>query len=876
MKRFLWLFLLIVLFGDADAQAATDWNESPQLTSGSDSSFSFSWWGRSGRTYFIQQSSSLAADWNDLPIIVSGSGALINYSFASSAPNLFLRLRYTDSSAQLAPVFSVSGGIYAQAQSIALTTPIPYAEIHYTTNGQTPTLSDPVVANGGTISLGQTTVLKACAFVTSGTFSWSSPVISGTYYLFTDPKTKWVDARAATGGTGSFQKPYQTISAAVAASTTSSIIVVRSGTYNEQVSLSKSGTTGAPYTLQGAPGERIIISGMQPLSGWTLYSGSVYMVSTGTWSPDTFYVGMNQRLMAQSPNVGTGYWAWQAKTVDSSSNTVITDTSHLVGIGDLTGGYIQTYATDNISITGRPILSNDPVAGTLTFYGNFATPATNCCYIIKNRLQLLDRPGEWACIKSGSTCTVYYWPNNLDELNLTQARKLRPYVIKVVSAHDVFVQGLEVMGASGDNTNSSTNGMGIQIVNGTNVVIASNVIHDNGAFAWNGNYASPCGTGVWMDGSKSVTVSKNLIMMNTNGVSITSSTDCTVTQNEIAYDYIDGMDISGRVGAKPTTNLTFSNNYVHHHLNLTQHPDAFQPYDVGVQQMHVLNNALLGNCQIMLNGFGGDFQGNVIWNYKINSPGITGTGSLVFANNSLRYPLAIGTGSNGKMPTTVTENVLYGRLTIPYPTPVYTGDRNLVVPIAPDANAYCITPLWKGFTTATAFYAYTGQDKNSKTADPLVINMPTTMRELKDITLCTANTMSIYDNAGAPALGDFSVGDHIEINMDGVVRTITAIDTVYNTITFNIPLAGAPNIPRETVVEKWGLRTDYRRDCRLANGSPGLTMSASGGPVGSLINISDYRAGDFNGDGIRDIPAWPPDVPTSVDFYISNWFSYGN
>jgi alpha-tubulin suppressor-like RCC1 family protein len=61
------------------------------------------------------------------------------------------------------PVFTPGGGTYAAGQSIAITDAVPGALIRYTTNGQEPTILDPLIDSGGSIVVGNFT-LKAKAF----------------------------------------------------------------------------------------------------------------------------------------------------------------------------------------------------------------------------------------------------------------------------------------------------------------------------------------------------------------------------------------------------------------------------------------------------------------------------------------------------------------------------------------------------------------------------------------------------------------------------------------------------------------------------------------------------------------------------------------
>lgn len=78
------------------AQTAADVNEGSRLTpDAAAGAFTFSWWGRSGRTYFIQTSENLVT-WTYVPVIESGAGTVIAWNFTSTGGRYFLRLRHTD------------------------------------------------------------------------------------------------------------------------------------------------------------------------------------------------------------------------------------------------------------------------------------------------------------------------------------------------------------------------------------------------------------------------------------------------------------------------------------------------------------------------------------------------------------------------------------------------------------------------------------------------------------------------------------------------------------------------------------------------------------------------------------------------------------
>ena len=98
--------------------------------------------------------------------------------------------------------------------------------------------------------------------------------------------------------------------------------------------------------------------------------------------------------------------------------------------------------------------------------------------------------------------------------------------------------------------------------------------------------------------------------------------------------------------------------------------------------------------------------------------------------------------------------------------------------------------------------------------------------------------------------------DYVEVNFDGIPRQITAIDGAAFTI--RPALDKVPE--RAWLVVNWGDQQDFTLDLRLKPGSPAAELAEDSGPVGSTLDIAAYHAGDFDGDGQRDLP----DLPESI------------
>lgn len=72
---------------------AADLNEGSRLIQTSPTTYSFRWWGRAGKTYFIQQTDDLLVPWQYLPLVGTGGDGILSLGFnAPNSDKLFLRV----------------------------------------------------------------------------------------------------------------------------------------------------------------------------------------------------------------------------------------------------------------------------------------------------------------------------------------------------------------------------------------------------------------------------------------------------------------------------------------------------------------------------------------------------------------------------------------------------------------------------------------------------------------------------------------------------------------------------------------------------------------------------------------------------------------
>jgi len=90
------LFRLIIVGLVTVGQAGANPNEATRLEYDKyNNTWSFTWWGHVGSTYFIQQSDDLLS-WQYMPFIIEGEDKVAEWQFSNDQNTAFVRLKYTD------------------------------------------------------------------------------------------------------------------------------------------------------------------------------------------------------------------------------------------------------------------------------------------------------------------------------------------------------------------------------------------------------------------------------------------------------------------------------------------------------------------------------------------------------------------------------------------------------------------------------------------------------------------------------------------------------------------------------------------------------------------------------------------------------------
>lgn len=665
----------------------------------------------------------------------------------------------------------------------------------------------------------------------------------------------FVDQQASPGGDGSANKPFQTINQAVKASAGGDVITVSPGMYTEKIHLDKSGTADRPTTLRAASTSggrgRVIISGFEPVIGWQRDHDQMY-ATTIDGAVEDLFVGYVMQPVARWPGADQP-WRMIGRC-DAASGT-ITDRAAMGPVealkkvaADPMASRAYLYASRGNFFRDAAVSKLDPAAGTITTTGLRldAFEGEGSRYHLINHPALISAPGQWAAVPLEDQRTrLYFRPADPADLQHTQIRRADREMIRVgpygksTAAH-FRLEGLEVTGSLGK---------GIAVERAEHVTVTRCVIHHNES------------SGLGARRSGNLTFTNNIVVANGSGITMASSQDVLVEQNEIALNFVDGLVVAGNISGKPdgeptTADVMVRRNYIHHHM-LLSHPDNMQTYR-GVQRLTLEDNLLLWGGQGLMSE---ETDHGTIRNCIFFG---TGAVAVIFGHaNSNDWTVTgttIGLGGWGALSLTgknyhLDHNIYYHNAT-PLGDTV-ASDYNLFDKAdADDAVAIVSKPKWRKFTTIDQVAAATGQERHSIIA-PADFRAAPARQAIATWHLDNTIGRVFVRQSGArrPTEG-FAAGDRIEINGDGVLRRITAVDD--QSLRFDPPL---PQLPlRSALVWNWRQAKDAWLDLRPTPASAALKDQ----PRGATLDIAAYQRGDFDADGKRDLPELPDDVKAGV------------
>jgi parallel beta-helix repeat protein len=627
---------------------------------------------------------------------------------------------------------------------------------------------------------------------------------------------------------GSETLPFETINDALKIVQAGDTVIIHEGIYRESVTIT-GGELGKPVSIKAADSERVVLSGAIPVTGWKKGKGSIY-TAVLDFQPKRLLLNYKPLPIAREPD--KDWWI-----VSDVNDLAIMDPKNLTKLGsDIVGAEAYFWVDGGDTFFTVPVDFLDRVNGTFKVVRNkqWMEVGIGDRYYLRNHPSFIDSPGDWAVQEENGKFKVYFQPASEEDLNSVEApRRTRP-VIKVSNARCVNISGLEIA-ASVQN--------GIEVRGSENVTIMDCIIHNNDRL------------GILILDTNDVTIRHNISFYNYCGVVINTASDVIVEENEIAHNAVDGLIVSYN-----SSNITVRRNYIHHHfLGGRAHPDNIQLY-ADVKNISFIDNLLIAAGQsIMMAGTSdGLMKGNMI----IGSIAY----SLIFghkaAENYRLYNNTIAFSGLGCISLTardydVRENVIVsghsGGLVNLRDAEHYTGDRNLFFNAQGLARKIVMVSDKGWHRSFNHYQRATGYDSNSIYSDPLFRNAPVAVASLDHRHLIDCSRETLFLRGGTDL---FRLGDIVEFNFDGVPRSI--VDRNNAAITLSPALQTKPITTG--LIFNWEQNKNFSWDLRLTSESPGAKLGASGGPVGSTIDIAAYQRGDFNADGKRDLPNIPKEL----------------
>ncbi len=213
------------------------------------------------------------------------------------------------------------------------------------------------------------------------------------------------------------------------------ILFQRGGTYRGKLTINANGSASA-YIEIGAygTGAQPVISGSVPVTGWVQHSGSIWRAPMSQ-RPRHIYVNGVLQTIARFPNSG---WL----RVDQGTSTSLTDAELTQPNGYWTGAtaVIRTtnwsYDTAYVSAHSNGVLTHSATGNNLASY--------NWGYFLRNKLELLDAPGEW--FYDSAAGQLYLWcPGSVNPGTvLVEASVLDNAIYVAYQRHHIRIDGLHL------------------------------------------------------------------------------------------------------------------------------------------------------------------------------------------------------------------------------------------------------------------------------------------------------------------------------------------------------------------------------------------------------------------------------------------------
>ncbi|MBF0595393.1 MAG: right-handed parallel beta-helix repeat-containing protein [Candidatus Omnitrophica bacterium] len=227
------------------------------------------------------------------------------------------------------------------------------------------------------------------------------------------------------------------------------ILLKKGCVWRESLTVSSSGIADFPVVVDAyGSGDDPVISGADPVAGWALYSGNIFMADVkGLAAPTQLYLDGQYQEAARYPNSG-----YLLATTSSADTVSIVDGDLVLPPQKIVGSTVITRAVPwHLSVTTAT--AYDPVSHTISLSGNLYNATQlmrkNYGFYLKDMLWMLDSPGEW--FYDAATGKLYFWTPNSDYPgNHAVEISSRAFGIQIAGAHYVTVANVTIVDADQD------------------------------------------------------------------------------------------------------------------------------------------------------------------------------------------------------------------------------------------------------------------------------------------------------------------------------------------------------------------------------------------------------------------------------------------
>ncbi len=263
---------------------------------------------------------------------------------------------------------------------------------------------------------------------------------------------------------GTFTQPFRTIQRCAADATPGETCYIRGGKYRETVTPQNSGANGAPIRFEAFPGEEVIISGADTVSGgWEVYQNQIYRTSltlpvngyndTGFLANQIFVDG---RMMNEARYPNTGF-ALLEPTLAGGTVIALNEFDVRVensGIPNLPEGWAGATVWQNEWYVSRTGTISGGENGILTGRMSSGWGRNGYWFYLTNKLGLLDSPGEW--FYDGNTNQLYFWARNGGIPTNVEAKK-RNFAFDLSDRSHIEIKNIKIFAATVTTNAASSN-----------------------------------------------------------------------------------------------------------------------------------------------------------------------------------------------------------------------------------------------------------------------------------------------------------------------------------------------------------------------------------------------------------------------------------